>query len=176
MTYEEEVDLVDDDNRVVGATTRRQMRRDNLLHRGVGILCRNSRGEVYVHKRTDTKDLFPGLYDMFVGGVVSRGEAYDTAAQREVEEELGVRGAEVRPLFMHHYEGDRNRAWIGVYDVTWDGPVVHQAEEIAWGGWIAEDELEAWARTVEVVPDGLSVFDRWLAWKREGALPRTPRP
>lgn len=170
MKHEEEVDLVDHDNQVVGATTRREMRRDNLLHRGVGILCRNSRGEVYVHQRTDSKDLFPGLYDMFVGGVVSRGESYDTAAQREIEEELGVRGATVRHLFTHLYEGDRNRAWIAVYDVTWDGPVVHQEEEIAWGGWVAEDALPAWAETVEVVPDGLSVFTRWLAWKGEESL------
>lgn len=171
MSADEEVELVNDRDEVVEVTTRGRMRRENLLHRGVGILCRNSRGEVYVHKRTDTKDLFPGLYDMFVGGVVARGESYDTAARREIAEELGITSGAVRRLFTHRYEGDRNRAFIAVYDVIWDGPITHQAEEIAWGGWIAEDALERWAQQVEVVPDGLSVFERWLSWKREGGVP-----
>ncbi len=135
------------------------------------MLCRNSRGQVYVHRRTTTKDLFPGMYDMFVGGVVARGESYEAAARRELAEELGIVGTLLRPLFEHLYEGERNRSWIRVYDVTWDGPIVHQAEEIAWGGWMTETDLETWAETVEVVPDGLSVFRRWLDWKS-----RTPRP
>lgn len=173
MSVDEEIDLVDDRNTVIGVTSRRIMRRENLLHRGVGILCRNSHGQVYVHKRTDTKDLFPGLYDMFVGGVVSHGESYDEAARREIAEELGITSGDVRRLFTHRYEGDRNRAFIAVYDVTHDGSIVHQPEEIAWGGWVAEADLEAWAREVEVVPDGLSVFARWLAWKRDGGTPET---
>lgn len=165
---EEWVDLVDGENRIIGATTRADMRARNLLHRGVGILCRNSQGQVYVHRRTDTKDLFPGLHDMFVGGVVSRGESYETAALREIEEELGIRGPIPRWLFDHLYVGPRNHSWIRVFDVTWDGPVVHQPEEIAWGGWIAEDALESWAGSVEIVPDGLDVFHHWLEWRKTG--------
>jgi isopentenyldiphosphate isomerase len=163
---EERVDLVDLENRVIGVTSRREVRQKNLLHRGVGIMCRNSRGDVYVHRRTETKDLFPGLYDMFVGGVVASGESYETAALREIEEELGVRGPAPRFLFTHLYQGDRNRSWIAVYDVTWDGPIVHQEEEIAWGGWIDEGELEAWAGRHPIVPDGMSVFERWLELRR----------
>lgn len=166
---EEWVDLVDLENRIVGCTTRADVRKNNLLHRGVGIMCRNSRGQVYVHKRTDTKDVFPGMYDMFVGGVVGHGESYEAAATREIEEELGVRGVTVRFLFSHLYQGDRNRSWIHVFDVTWDGDITHQAEEIVWGGWIAEGELEAWADSVEVVPDGLDVFNHWLEWRKTSA-------
>ncbi|MBM3461875.1 MAG: NUDIX domain-containing protein [Armatimonadetes bacterium] len=160
------VDLVDLENRVVGRTSRADVRRNNLLHRGVGILCRNSRAEVYVHKRTDTKDVFPGMYDMFVGGVVGSGESYEEAAMREVEEELGIRGPTPEFLFEHLYQGDRNRSWIRVYDVTWDGPIVHQEDEIAWGGWIPESDLENWAAEHEIVPDGLDVFHAWLRLPR----------
>ena len=80
---EELVDLIDRDDRVIGRASRRRVRAENLLHRGVGILCRNSGGLIYVHKRTDIKDVFPGMYDMFVGGVVEAGETYDEAASRE---------------------------------------------------------------------------------------------
>lgn len=157
---------MDRENRVIGRAPRREVRGQNLLHRGVGILCRNSRGEVYVHRRTDTKDVFPGLYDMLVGGVVAAGESYEDAARREVGEELGV-GGSPRYLFTHLYDGPRNRSWVAVYEVEWNGPIRHQESEIAWGAWLAWEELLARVDAPaagagdapwEFVPDGLEIF------------------
>jgi len=162
---EELVDLVDPEDRLVGRALRPDVRRLNLLHRGVGILCRNPRGEVYVHRRTPTKDVFPHLYDMFVGGVVASGETYLQAATREVAEELGITGVPLEFLFAHLYQGPHNRAWVHVFQVCWDGPVVHQASEIEWGEWIPEEELDGWCGRVEVVPDGLEIYRRYLADK-----------
>ncbi|MEW6278722.1 MAG: NUDIX domain-containing protein [Candidatus Eremiobacterota bacterium] len=161
---DERVDLVDESNRVVGQASRREVRSQNLLHRGVGVLVQNSLGQVYVHRRTLTKDVFPGLYDMFVGGVVESGESYDSAARREVEEELGIPDSDPEFLFEHLYQGPRNRSFIRVYRVRWDGAVRHQETEIEWGEWLDHDRLRGWAREVEVVPDGLEVFHRYLAW------------
>jgi len=159
---EELVDLVDLQDRVVGRAPRSQVRTRNLLHRGVGILCRNARGEVYLHRRTHTKDVFPHLYDMFVGGVVGAGESYPDAAAREVAEELGIRGVPLEFLFAHLYQGPHNRAWVHVFQVRWEGPVVHQESEIEWGAWVPEADLEAWCDRVEMVPDGLEIFRRYL--------------
>lgn len=51
---------------------------------------------VYVHRRTSTKRIFPSLYDMFVGGVSTRGEQSRLTAAREVAEELGLtRGLDI---------------------------------------------------------------------------------
>ncbi len=163
MTHEL-VDLVDEQNRVVGQADRRTVRSQNLLHRGVGILVQNERGAVYVHQRTTTKDVFPGLFDMFVGGVVESGESYLEAARREVAEELGVVGPEPEWLFEHLYEGPLNRSFIHVYRVRWDGPISHQESEICWGDWLEHERLEEWARKVPVVPDGLEVFSHYLEW------------
>ena len=163
------VDLVDRENRVVGAAPRERVRRENLLHRGVGILVKNSRGEVYVHRRTSSKDVFPSMYDMFVGGMVSQGESYDEAALREVAEELGVVGPIPQRLFTYLYEGPLNRSWIEIYHVVWDGPIRHQPEEVEWGTWLPESQLAAWVDTVEVVPDGLEV---WREYVRRAHEPR----
>ncbi len=163
---EELVDLVDRDNQVVGQADRRTVRTQNLLHRGVGILVQNSAGQVYVHQRTFTKDVFPGLFDMFVGGVVGSGESYELAARRETEEELGVQGAEPEFMFEHLYEGPLNRSFIRVYRVVYDGPIAHQESEIVWGAWMDHDALEAWSREVEIVPDGLEVFHHYLDFLR----------
>jgi isopentenyldiphosphate isomerase len=159
---DEIVDLVDESNRVIGTAPRREVRARNLLHRGVGILCRNSRGEVYVHRRTATKDVFPGLHDMFVGGVVGSKESYDDAARREIREELGIEGPEPRRLFDHLYLGPLNRSWVAVYEVTWDGPIRHQETEVAWGAYMTLDELLGKLGEWEFVPDGLEIFAAYM--------------
>ncbi len=162
------VDLVDEINRVVGQATRREVRRHNLLHRGVGIICFNSKGQVYVHRRTSTKDVFPDLYDMFVGGVVSSGESYEAAARREIAEELGIEGPNPEFLFAHLYIGDRNRSWIYVYQVVWDGSIRHQPEEVVWGSWVNADRIHSMVREVGFVPDGEEIFLHLMDWTRQG--------
>jgi 8-oxo-dGTP pyrophosphatase MutT (NUDIX family) len=156
---EELVDLIDRDDRVIGRASRRRVRAENLLHRGVGILCRNSGGLIYVHKRTDIKDVFPGMYDMFVGGVVEAGETYDEAASREIAEELGIVGATLEHLFRHLYWGPQNRSLVAVYSVEWDGPISHQESEISWGRFLSFDELVAKLEEWRFVPDGLEIFE-----------------
>ena len=162
---DEIVDLVDEANNVVGRATRREVRERNLLHRGVGILCRNPRGEVFVHRRTDTKDVFPGMYDMFVGGVVAAGEEYAQAARREVTEELGVTGGDLRHLFDHLYLGPSNRSWVAVYEVEWAGPVHLQASEVAWGAYFTPEALQAKLAEWTFVPDGVEIYERYLQWR-----------
>lgn len=164
---DELVDLIDRDDRVIGRTSRRQVRGENLLHRGVGILCANSEGLIYVHKRTDTKDVFPGMYDMFVGGVVGAGETYEEAAAREIAEELGIVGPKPEYLFRHLYWGPKNRSLVAVYSVEWDGPIRHQESEIVWGRFLHFDELLERLEEWPFVPDGLEIFEVYRAI-REG--------
>jgi isopentenyldiphosphate isomerase len=156
------VDLVDEDDRVIGRAPRSEVRRRNLLHRGAGVLCRNSAGDVYVHRRSDTKDVFPGLYDAFAGGIVASGESYEQAARRELAEELGVVGAELRPLVKQRYRGPDLQTWNTVFEAVWDGPIVHQVEEIAWGAFVPVGELRQRLDSWELVPDGLMALRFYL--------------
>jgi 8-oxo-dGTP pyrophosphatase MutT (NUDIX family) len=160
MSSDERVDLVDEQDRVLGQVSRREMREQNLLHRTIAVMCANSAGEIYVHQRTDWKDVFPGQYDMFVGGVVSAGETYDACAVREIAEELNIVGPTPEFLFMHRYEGDKSRSHIAVYRVIWDGPIRHQASEIAWGMFFRVQETLDNSRGFDFVPDSGQVFQR----------------
>jgi 8-oxo-dGTP pyrophosphatase MutT (NUDIX family) len=159
---DEPVDLVDELDRVVGVASRREVRRRKLLHRGTAVLCRNPAGEVYVHRRTGTKDVFPGRYDMLVGGVVTAGEDYRAAAARELAEELGIAGPDLRFLFKHRYTGADNPNWSAAFEVTWDGPVRPQASEIVWGAFLPVPELVERLAVWPFVPDSLEMFARWL--------------
>lgn len=163
----EMLEVVDLENQVVGIETRARVRRENILHRGVGILCWNSQNELYVHRRTDSKDLFPSYYDMMVGGALEAGEPYARAALREVQEELGVGDTEIEFLLETLYQGPKNRAWIQLFQVTWNGPICWQEEEICWGRWMPFDEVLTWVDQVPIVPDGYHVFQEYLHHRSE---------
>lgn len=163
---DEPVAIVDPDTgQVVGSAPRARMRRERLWHLSTGVLVRNRAGEVYVHRRTETKDVFPGAHDVWAGGVVGAGEEPTRAAERELAEELGIAGVELEPLGTGRYEGPEARALAWLFEVRWDGPLRHQPEEVAWGGWMAVEELQARLRdpTWPFVPDGRQYLEAWLA-------------
>ncbi|WP_431963199.1 NUDIX hydrolase [Actinacidiphila sp. bgisy160] len=168
---DELLDIVDEQDRVVGRTTRGEATARGLRHRCVFVLARDGEGRVFVHRRTAGKLVFPSLHDMFVGGVVGAGERYDDAALREAEEELGVCGLpRPTPLFSFLYEGTGAAAghtwWSRVYEVRCDPPVSPQAEEVAWHGFVTEEELERLLPEREWVPDGLEAWQRLRDWRR----------
>lgn len=164
MTAADElVDVVDDDDRVVGRATRAEMRSRNLLHRAVYLVVENGRGEIFVHRRTATKDVYPGFFDVTVGGVVAAGETYEIAAERELAEEVGVRGTPIRSLFAVRFADASTRLLGRAYVVRWDGHVLLQAEEVAWGAFVPRAEAERIAREEQCCPDGADVLRRYLA-------------
>ena len=63
----------------------------NLLHCGIGCLIFNNEGnQLFVHKRSKLKRLFPSMLDMFIGGVCSSGESPEVTLLRELSEEVGL--------------------------------------------------------------------------------------
>ncbi|MDW4908140.1 NUDIX domain-containing protein [Streptomyces sp. ADMS] len=164
---DEILDVVDENDEVIGRSPRGEAYARGLRHRCVFIQARDAGGRIFVHRRTPTKLVFPSLYDMFVGGVVGAGESYDGAALREAEEELGVTGLP-RPelLFKFLYDnGDGQSWWSAVYEVRCDLPVHPQVEEVAWHDFLPEDEVERRLSEWEWVPDGLAAYERLMAYR-----------
>lgn len=126
---DEIVALVDEENRVVGAAPRHEVRAKNLLHRASFVYVFNSAGDLYIQHRTLTKDIHPGYWDLAAGGVVLDGESYGECAVRELAEEMGIRGVPLETWFDFYYEG-AGRCWGRAYSCVWDGPVIPQEEEV----------------------------------------------
>ncbi|MGI5400047.1 NUDIX hydrolase [Streptomyces sp. CA-135486] len=167
MTPAEEIlDIVDENDEVIGQAPRGEAYARGMRHRCVFIQARDARGQIFVHRRTATKLVFPSLYDMFVGGVVGAGESYDAAALREAEEELGVFGLpRPLPLFKFLYESGEQTWWSAVYEVRCELPVNPQAEEVAWHAFLPEEELEQRLGEWQWVPDGLEAYERLRAFR-----------
>ncbi|MGW7366596.1 NUDIX domain-containing protein [Streptomyces sp. NPDC054841] len=165
---DEILDIVDENDEVIGQAPRGEAYARGLRHRCVFIQARDAEGRIFVHRRTPTKLVFPSLYDMFVGGVVGAGETYDEAALREAEEELGVFGLpRPVPLFKFLYDAPATDPgqiwqtwWSAVYEVRCELPVNPQAEEVAWHAFLPVAELESRLGEWEWVPDGLAAYER----------------
>jgi 16S rRNA (adenine1518-N6/adenine1519-N6)-dimethyltransferase len=82
--------VVDDNDRLLYDAPRPKVHGDNLRHRAVHILIFNDMGEVFLQKRSRSKDRHPLLWDSSAAGHVNAGEEYNDAAQRELKEELGI--------------------------------------------------------------------------------------
>jgi isopentenyldiphosphate isomerase len=165
---EEMVALYDDAGRPSGTAPRSRMRAENLRHAATAVVVRDRHGRVYVHRRTDTKDVYPGRYDFAAGGVLLAGEDPHEAARREAEEELGVT-SELVPLGEADYADDQTRYHAYLYETTWDGPIRLQPDEVASGGWVTLERLAEMVADpdVPVMPDTAELLGPWVADRLE---------
>lgn len=163
------VTLYDDEGRPAGAADRARVRAENLRHGATAVVVRNRAGDVYVHRRTDTKDVYPGLYDFCAGGVLQAGEDPYTGALREVAEELGVTGIDLVPLGEADYADGRTRYRAFCYACRYDGPIAWQPEEVAWGAWVSPARLLAMLDELPFVPDSPANLRTWLDGLRSAA-------
>lgn len=155
---DELVDIVDEDDVVVATVTRREMRARRLRHRAVFIVVTSTSGALLVHRRSDDKDLWPGRWDVGVGGVVGAGESYEVAAERELAEEVGVVG--VRPVAF----ADGRFADVDVdlvaraFRVVHDGPFRFADGEVVEARWVDADGLAELMAGESFVPDSLALL------------------
>ena len=151
------VDVVDDEDRVVGTVTRARVRAERLRHRGVFIVVRRSGGEVLVHQRSPDKDVWPSAWDIAIGGVVAAGEGWDEAAARELAEEVGIRGVVPRFARSGRYADDDVDEVARVYALTWDGPIAFIDGEVVAAEWITPADLDARIAARPFCPDSLAL-------------------
>lgn len=155
------VTIVNEKNEIVGALSRAEMRRKRLPHRAVYILVFNQKHELFVQKRTDTKDIYPGYYDIAAGGVVVSGESWEQAAERELLEELGIR-AHLIPLFDFHHKTVDNDVWGMAYMCFHEGPFLLQPEEVVSGEFMKPTDILKLAQRLPFTPDGIALLRRFM--------------
>jgi isopentenyldiphosphate isomerase len=161
LPSEEIVQIVDEHDREIAAVSRKLMREQRLIHRACYILVFNAAGELFIQKRTQNKDMYPGYWDVAAGGVVLAGESYEKSAERELAEELGVRG-KLEFLFDQYYEDERNRVWGRIFRCVHEGPFVLQTEEVEFGQFLSPAAVLELSSREHFTPDGLLVLRRMM--------------
>ena len=155
--------IVDEQNRETGTATRPEMRAHRMLHRCTYVFVFNSKGELFVQLRTPVKDIYPSYFDLAAGGVINAGEEYDTAAARELAEELGVTGVALRPHGVIYFEDSRSRVFGGVYSCVYDGPMQYQPEEVVSGEFVPLATVFARIQSGDrITPDSIQALRHYL--------------
>ena len=90
MTDTELLDIVDENDQVVGQDTKANKFEKELISRNVAIFLMDNEGNLLITKRASHKKSFPNRYDLAACGNVGAGESYEDAAKRELLEECGV--------------------------------------------------------------------------------------
>lgn len=165
-SYDEIVTIVDENNNVVGSEQRSKMRKFRMIHRATFILVFNSDDLIFVQKRSQFKDLYPGYYDLTTGGVVLADEPYNISAEREIEEELGIKDIPLVSLYDFFSSSTENRVWGRVFKCVYNGEIVLQESEIESGGFYHINEVEKLIETKSVTPESKYVFNKWLAGRK----------
>ena len=102
----------------------------------------NSRGELYLQKRPEWKDIQPGKWDTAVGGHVDLGESVEQALQREVREELGITDFTSQQVTHYVFESARERELVFTYKTVYDG-VIRPSDELDGGRFWTMDEIKS---------------------------------
>lgn len=155
------MDIIDENDSVIGKVPRDEIRSKVLLHRGVLIFVFNSKGEIFVHKRTETKKIYSGYYDLACGGGVDAGEGYEEAAYRESSEELGLKNQKLKFLFKERYKSDIDNTLVSVYKTVYDGKITLQKDEIVSGKFMPLKDLNELIKKEKFCPDSLMMFRKF---------------
>jgi len=143
-TDHELLDVVDAENRVVGQATRREIHEKRLMHRSVHVFLVDGGGRLYVQKRAEGKETFPGAHDSSAAGHVNAGEDYHDCVVREVEEELGLTAEQVHLIQIAELGASEANGWEHVRFYV--GRTVHEPvpnpAEVAHGAFYSLDEVE----------------------------------
>lgn len=130
-TTEEFLEITDSHGKTTGIALRSEVHGNPaLIHRVVHVLVFNKKGELFLQKRSETKDVAPGKWDTSVGGHVNSGEDLLQAAKREMEEELGI--SECNPEFLYSYihTNSYETELVNTYSCAYDGKISFNKEEI----------------------------------------------
>ncbi|MFK7912029.1 MAG: 16S rRNA (adenine(1518)-N(6)/adenine(1519)-N(6))-dimethyltransferase RsmA [Akkermansiaceae bacterium] len=137
-------DVVNENDEVLRQATRDEVHREGLLHRAVHIFVFNKNKELFLQKRSRLKDKHPGVWDSSAAGHINAGQDYQEAAVRELDEELGVKDAELQEIAK--IKPSENTGWehIRLYIARHDGAVRYPCSEVESGDWFPMDEVRAW--------------------------------
>lgn len=139
------LDIVDENDVVIGQAPRDVIHQQQLWHRSTHIALFNSRGEIFIQLRSKTKDIGAGLWDTSAAGHVDSGESYLDCAVRELEEELGivVDTDQLSPVGRLHPTHRNGFEFTEVFTIQSDQALTLQEEEIDDGVWLTPQALDS---------------------------------
>ena len=137
-------DVVDEEDQVVRQEKRRDVHANGWLHRAIHVFVFNKAGELFLQKRSHLKDAHPNAWDSSASGHLDAGEDYESAAVREIEEELGIT-AQV-PKYLATLPPSEATGWehLKLYRAEAPKRLHYPSSEIETGSFFSLELIENW--------------------------------
>ncbi len=152
-------DVVDEEDRVVKQATRHTVHTQRFRHRAVHVFVFDSRGDLFLQKRSRWKDKHPGQWDSSAAGHVNAGDTYAQTAPREIREELGI---DAQPTEIASLAASENTGWefVRLFRAEHDGPFTLPPAEIESGAFFTLEQIARWiaARPLDFAPGFLECW------------------
>jgi 16S rRNA (adenine1518-N6/adenine1519-N6)-dimethyltransferase len=141
---DELLDVVNENDEIIGEATREECYAKGLLHRGVIMFVENKKGEILLQMRANTQKN-PHMLTVSASGHMDKGEGYYEAAKREMQEEIGIT-EELIALGPHDYrvdfkDGTKDYENSVLYYCKHEGPFNVQKEEVEWVKFYAIEKI-----------------------------------
>lgn len=162
MHNDELLDLVNINDEIIGTIWRSEY--DKLADedlgyiRAVDMFIQNSKGELWIPKRTAHKKIAPNGLDYSAGGHVSSGETYEEAAIKEIGEELNLEVTEDDLELLGTMGPERNglRYFRRIYRLRSDTAPQYNPEDFQSAEWISVTGL------IKLIESGVTAKDSIL--------------
>ena len=142
---EEQVDIIDEQGKVVKAVLKSLAHKEGLLHKTVIAELVNSRGEYCLVKQSSSKQ-DPGQFVSPVGGHVSAGESEEEALIRECQEECGFTPSNFKfigqTIYNREVIGRKENHLFIVYEIYTDQNPILNHESVEYK-WFSVDEIRS---------------------------------
>ncbi len=160
MKTDELLDVVDENDRVIGQEYRSIIYKKNLSFRVINAFLINKQKELWIPRRTSHKKLFPSCLDASVGGHVMTGENYDQAFERELQEELNIKSSQISYQLIAKLTPYQHgvSAFMHVYLIATDTTPHYNPNDFSDASWINISELKEKIKKGERVKGDLSIL------------------
>lgn len=140
---EEIFPIVNENGNVIGQSPRSVCHNGSkLLHPVIHLHIFNSKGELYLQKRSPKKDIQPNKWDSSVAGHIDLDEIPEHASLREAKEELGLESINICYITKYIIETDRERELSYCFYTVYDGSFILNKDELADGKFWTIEEIE----------------------------------
>ena len=125
------LEIVDENDNIIGLETREKVHKEGLLHREIHVFFLTPQGEIIFQHRAKDKDTYPDKLDATVGGHVDPNMTYEETAVKECKEETGVEIDTSKLLFLtkmrkksfDHVTGMTNNTFRSQYAYLYEGSI-----------------------------------------------------
>lgn len=141
---EEILDLVNEQDEIIGSLTRKEIYAQGLRnYRVVHAFIVNDEGKFWIPRRASTKKLYPNGLDYSIAGHVESGETYEEALLKEASEEVGLDLSTIpyKEVGRFNPYTDQVHCFQRVYEITANEVPNYNRDDFSGFEWLTAQEI-----------------------------------